>query len=164
MKPSYEHVDHSMLPPFIPEGARILILGSFPSKESRKQCFYYAHKNNRFFPVLAALFKEPVPLTVEERQDFLIRHRIALSDVIYSCDIHASSDTSIRNVIPMDIPSILRKNPMRKVFTTGSKTDKLFKQYFGNDNIPLPSTSSANAARKRDDLITAYSILLKYLS
>ena len=164
MKQLYEHVTHSSLPSFLPEGARILILGSFPSKESRKQGFYYAHKNNRFFPVLAALFKEKVPLTIQGRKEFLTKHHIALSDVIYSCDIHASSDTSIKNVVPMDIKAILQKYPIEKVFTTGKKASELYQTYVDKDNISLPSSSSANAARKRDDLVKAYSVILEYLS
>ena len=164
MKQSYEHVTHSSLPSFLPEGAKILILGSFPSKESRKQGFYYAHKNNRFFPILAALFKEKVPLTIQERKAFLAKHHIALSDVIYSCDIHASSDTSIKNVAPMDIKSILSHYPIKKVFTTGKKASELYRTYFGEDNISLPSSSSANAARRRDSLVNAYCVILEYLS
>ena len=164
MKQLYEHVTHSSLPSFLPGGARILILGSFPSKESRKQGFYYAHKNNRFFPVLAALFEEKVPLTIQERKEFLAKHHIALSDVIYSCDIHASSDTSIKNVVPRDIKAILQKYPIEKVFTTGKKASELYQIYFDKDNISLPSSSSANAARKRDDLVKAYSVIREYLS
>lgn len=163
MKEKLEHLDHSLLPPFLPKEAQILILGSFPSRESRKQGFYYANKHNRFFPVLASLFKEEVPVGTEERKIFLFTHRIALSDVIFSCDIHASSDTSIKNVVPMDIPSRLEEYPIKKVFTTGKKASDLYHLYFGIDNISLPSTSSANAARTREELVKKYSVILKYL-
>ena len=65
---------------------QVLILGSIPSPKSREQGFYYGHPRNRFWPVLAALFGEEAPETVDERRSFLIRHRIALWDVLASCE------------------------------------------------------------------------------
>lgn len=122
-----------------------MILGSFPSVESRRQAFYYAHPSNRFFPALAMAFKEETPRTVEERKAFLARHRIALYDVIYSCDIEKSKDDTIANAVPIDLESVLSKAPIAAIFTTGKKAEMLFRQFFDRDFIPLPSSSSANA-------------------
>ena len=76
--------------------SRILILGSFPSVKSREIGFFYGHPQNRFWCVLAELFSEEKPETVDDKKAFLLRHRIALWDVIGSCEIKGSSDISIK--------------------------------------------------------------------
>lgn len=138
-------VDHSVLPPFLPKSSTVLILGSFPSVESRRQCFYYAHPSNRFFPALAMALKEKAPQTIAERKDFLTRHGIALYDVIYSCTIEKSKDETIEDVVPIDLQGILSKAPIQRIFTTGKKAESLFRKYFDVPFVPLPSSSSANA-------------------
>lgn len=102
----YTHVKHTFLPVYNEE-SRILILGSFPSVKSRENQFYYGHPQNRFWKVIAGIFKEPLPQTIDEKKDLLLRHRIAVWDVIDSCDIVGSSDSSIRNVVPNDMDLIL---------------------------------------------------------
>ena len=94
-----QHVTHSSILPFIPENSEILILGSLPSVRSREVGFYYGHSRNRFFKLLAAIYDEEEPISVDERKAFLIKHKIALYDVIYECDITGSSDSSIKNVV-----------------------------------------------------------------
>ena len=150
------HVDHGCLPPFVPERSRVLILGSFPSVESRRQAFYYAHKTNRFFPALAKAFQEETPISIPERKAFLVKHRIALYDVLFSCDIEKSKDDTIENPTPIDLESILSKAPIRAIFTTGKKAETLFRQFFDEDFIPLPSSSSANARMSLEELATIY--------
>ena len=95
------------IPPIFDENSEILILGSFPSVKSRETGFFYGHPQNRFWRVLAALENEETPQSIEEKKTFLLRNRIAVWDVIKSCDITGSSDSSIRNVVPNDILSIL---------------------------------------------------------
>lgn len=102
----YTHVKHTFSPVYNEE-SRILILGSFPSVKSRENQFYYGHPQNRFWKVIAGIFKEPLPQTIDEKEDLLLRHRIAVWDVIDSCDIVGSSDSSIRNVVPNDMNLIL---------------------------------------------------------
>ena len=97
----YEHIVHSFEPVY-DKDSEILILGTLPSVKSRENNFYYGHKQNRFWKVLATLLKEPVPETIEEKKAMLLAHRIALWDVIQSCDIKGSSDSSIKNVQPTD--------------------------------------------------------------
>jgi hypoxanthine-DNA glycosylase len=99
MEYQYDHVTHESLKPFVPQGCQILILGSLPSIATRAANFYYAHKTNRFYKALAGEFEEDEPLSIQERKEFLTRHHIALYDSIYECDIHASSDASIKNVV-----------------------------------------------------------------
>ena len=158
------HLTHT-LPIFIDENSEILILGSFPSVKSREVMFYYGHPQNRFFRVLGRLFNEDAPITVEQRKVFLKRHKIALYDVIEECDIEGSADSSIKNVIPIDIVSILQEYPNIKVIgVNGNKAKELFIKYLldkvgSTKVIYLPSTSPANAKMNLETLISKYKIL-----
>ena len=105
----YEHIVHP-IPPLYTETSRILILGSFPSVKSREQQFFYGHGQNRFWPLLAAIYGEQVPETVEEKKALALRHDIALWDTISSCDIIGSGDSTIRNVVPMDLGIIMAQS------------------------------------------------------
>ena len=160
------HLTHT-LPIFIDKDSETLILGSFPSNKSREVMFYYGHKQNRFFPVLARLFNELAPTSVKERKDFLKRHKIALYDVIEECDIEGSSDSSIKNVIPIDIASILSEYPNIKIIgITGNTAKYYFNRYLiskvGNIKLVyLPSTSPANAKMSLDSLTEKYQELIK---
>lgn len=164
-KKKFLHVSHDSIPPFIPENAKILILGSFPSPGSRKAGFYYAYKTNRFFKILSFLFSEEEPITTEERKSFLCRHRIALYDVIESCDIVGASDSSIRNVTASDIGKIRKgSSSIGQVFTTGIKAAELYRKYHDEDFISLPSPSAANAGMSLTELIGKYSVILSFLN
>ena len=159
----YQHVSHESIPPFINEDSKILILGSLPSIASREQGFFYAHSQNRFFKTIAGVYEEKEPITIEQRKDFLKRHNIALYDVIYECDIVGSSDSSIKNVVPINLKEILKQYPnITKIFTTGKKSKDLFDKYLstcGVEAIGLPSTSAANASMSLDRLIQEYQII-----
>ena len=146
---------------FIHEDSEVLILGSFPSVKSREYGFYYSHRQNRFFPVLSRIFSEDTPIAIEERKEFLKRHKIALYDVIEECDIDGSDDSSIRNVIPADIVGILKKFPnINRIGITGKKAGLLFNKYLKDkiniDVFYLPSTSPANAKMTISDLAKEY--------
>lgn len=156
------HVSHESLLPFYQKDSRILILGSFPSVRTREVGFYYAHPSNRFFKILGKLFLEPEPKTVEERKDFLQKHHIALYDVIYSCDIEKSKDETITNVVPIDLSPILKGAKIQAIFTTGKKASDLYRKYLGKDNIPLPSSSGANAASSLEKLVESYRRILDF--
>ena len=163
----YQHLTHT-LPIFINEDSGILILGSFPSVKSREVMFYYGHPQNRFFKVLPGVFNERVNLvTIEQKKSFLKKHKIALYDVIEECDIEGSSDSSIKNVKPANIPGILREFSSIKVIgITGGKAKKLFEKYILNKIdvthikvVYLPSTSPANAKMSIDALQDLYKSL-----
>lgn len=147
--------------PLYDNESRILILGSFPSVVSRKQNFYYANRNNRFWPVMAELFQEEIT----DRREFMLRHHIALWDVICSCTITGSSDASIHDVKVNDIESLLKKTKIHTVFTTGAAAAKLYRKYtdIELEHIALPSTSGANAAMRLNDLVKAYEVILEKL-
>ena len=138
------------IPPLYREDSEILILGSFPSVKTRESGFFYGHKQNRFWPLMAELFEEKKPETVEEKKLLLKKHRIALWDSIHSCDIIGSSDSSIKNVIPNDLSGILNAADIRLIVTNGKKSDEIYRKYCsintGREALCLPSTSPANAA------------------
>lgn len=145
----YIHVAHTFAPVF-DEKAEILILGSFPSVKSRENQFYYGHPQNRFWKVLASVFGNDVPVTIEEKKAFLLENHTAVWDVVASCDIIGSSDSTIKNVKGNDMDVILTKAPVRRIFANGDKAYQLFLKYCKREGQPavcrLPSTSPANAA------------------
>ena len=137
--------------PVYDERSRILILGTFPSVKSREQHFYYGHPQNRFWKVLASLTQWPqIPQTIAEKKQMLLKNEIAIWDVIQSCDIAGSSDSSIKNVVPSDIGSILKNSGIARIYANGNMAKKLYEKYIlpetGVPIIGLPSTSPANAA------------------
>ena len=160
----YEHIVHSFEPVY-DKASEILILGTLPSVKSRENNFYYGHKQNRFWKVLATLLKEPVPVTIEVNKAMLLAHRIALWDVIQSCDIKGSSDSSIKNVQPTDIGMILEKTNITRIYANGNKAGQLYKRYqfpvTGIEAMVLPSTSPANAAWSLDRLCEAWRVILE---
>lgn len=160
----YEHIVHSFEPVY-DKDSEILILGTLPSVKSRENNFYYGHKQNRFWKVLATLLKEPVPDTIEEKKAMLLARRIALWDVIQSCDIKGSSDSSIKNVQPTDIGMILEKTNITRIYANGNKAGQLYKRYqfpvTGIEAMVLPSTSPTNAAWSLERLCEAWHVILE---
>lgn len=147
--------------PFYDADSRILILGSFPSVKSREQSFFYGHPRNRFWPVLAAVLGDETPMTTEEKRAFLRRHGIALYDVIESCSIVGSADSSIQDVSPADLRPILSGSRVgTRIFTNGGKAAALYRRYLfpllGIPAVSLPSTSPANAAASLPRLTEAW--------
>lgn len=160
------HIVHDIEPVFNKE-SRILILGSFPSVKSREGHFFYGHPQNRFWKILSTLFGEPLPQTIEEKKAMLQKHHTAVWDVVASCDITGSSDSSIRSVIPADLNRITDAAPIRQIFTNGGTADKLYQKYCLPHTqmaaIRLPSTSPANAAWNIDRLLTEWNKILNFL-
>ena len=161
-----EHIIHSIEPVFDTE-SRVLILGTMPSPKSREVQFYYGHPQNRFWRVLAAVLGEEVPRSVPEKKAMLLRHRIALWDVLAECEITGASDSSIRNPVANDLSVILGHAPVQAVFTTGATAWKLYtrlqKPHTGIEAVRLPSTSPANCAVKMEALTEAYKAILPWL-
>lgn len=164
MKTGEERQLHEF-PPVYDENSRILILGSFPSVKSREVHFYYGHPQNRFWKVVSAVYGSPLPVSTEEKKAFLLESRIAVWDVIESCIISGSSDTSIRDVVPNNIKRILEEAPIRCIYANGSTAASLYKKYIfpetGRPAVRLPSTSPANAAWNLERLIREWSCIRK---
>lgn len=183
MASDYQHISHGFEPVF--DGrSRVLVLGSFPSVLSRENAFYYGNPQNRFWRVIAACAGEPVPPnegemlpsegrvatlgeSIEAKRALLLRHGIALWDVIESCDIKGSSDASIKNVVPAHIDRVIGVAPVRFVVCNGGTAGRLYKRYLqesvGIEAVVLPSTSPANAAWSLDRLTARWSEALRPL-
>ena len=148
------HCKHS-LKPIINNDSKILILGSFPSIKSR-QTFYYGNPYNRFWKVLEKILKTNlVNKTPEEKTTILLNNKIALYDVVEECDIVASSDSSIKNVIPIDLEKLIQNTNISHIILNGKKATELYNKYFSSLSliaITLPSTSPANAKFSLDQL------------
>ncbi len=144
----YRGIAHPFAPVYN-HASRALVLGTFPSVQSRENVYYYGHPHNRFWRVLAALFGEAAPQTIPEKQAMLLVHGIALWDVLASCDICGSADSSIRNAVPNDIGQLLRGAPITRVFANGQTAAALYRRWCepvcGIPILTLPSTSPANA-------------------
>lgn len=147
--------------PLYDEHSKILILGSFPSVKSRESGFFYGHPQNRYWRVLATLWDEPLPQTIEQKRDFLLRHHIAAWDVIADCEIVGSSDASIRDAVPNDLGPIFETAAIRAVFVNGATAARLYQKHMKNYPTAhvLPSTSPANAAWNLERLCRAWQIV-----
>ena len=150
--------------PVYDEQSEILILGSFPSVKSREQQFFYGHKQNRFWRVLAQVLQCDVPEDIPQKKAMLLAHHIAVWDVIASCEITGSSDASIRDVQPNDLSCILSCADIRAIYTNGGKAHQLYQKYIfpvnGRGAYLLPSTSPANAGYSLERLVEAWQIIV----
>lgn len=147
------------------ENSKILILGSFPSVRSRGEGFFYAHPQNRFWRVCSAVFDAPVPLSTDDKKQFLLSHGIALWDVVSGCEIRGSSDSTIHGACANDISALFTASDIKKVYVNGSTAarlyDRLILPKLGIRAVKLPSTSPANAAWSFEKLCDAWSIITK---
>lgn len=138
------------------ENSKILILGTFPSVKSREVKFFYGHPQNRFWRVMARLCDAELPQTVEDKKNLILDNHFALWDVIHSCDVEGSADSSIKNVVPNDISVILKNSKVSRIFVNGKKAESLYKKYLEKETgitaVCLPSTSPANALWSEDRL------------
>ena len=160
-------VVHPLKPVYNSE-SKVLILGSFPSIKSRENNFYYGNPKNRFWSTLEKVFKEDIGSSNQDREKFLLTHKIALFDVVYSCNITASSDSSIKDVIPNDIKKIVDESKIEAIFTTGTKAYSLYNKYLlkdvGIEGFKLPSPSPANCKRGIEEvLVNSYNKIKEYL-
>ncbi len=154
-------------PPLYDENSKVLILGSFPSVKSREQNFFYGHPQNKFWKVVSAVIGTDTPVTIEEKSKFLHENHIALWDVIASCDITGSSDSSIKNVVANDLTDILKNADIRQIFVNGKTAEKYYNKYIRNtisrEVICLPSTSPANAGWSVEKLVEAWTVIKDHL-
>lgn len=154
-------------PPLYDKNSKILILGSFPSVKSREQMFFYGHPQNRFWKVVSSVVGVEMPETIEEKKKFLNSNNIALWDVIASCDIVGSSDSSIKNVVANDLTDILNNANIEKIFVNGKTAEKYYNKYIrdiiNREAITLPSTSPANAVWNIEKLVDAWKVIEHFI-
>lgn len=142
--------------PIFNEASKTLILGTFPSVKSREMCFFYSHPQNRFWRVMAKICDCDLPESVEDKKQLILSNNFALWDVIHSCEIEGSADSSIKNVVANDISVVLNNSQVNRIFVNGKKAESLYKKYIEKDigikAVYLPSTSPANASWSEDRL------------
>lgn len=153
--------------PIYNSDSKILILGSFPSVKSREGEFFYDHPSNRFWKVLSAVLGEVTPITHEDKRSFLLKHNIALWDVLSSCEITGSSDSTIKNAKANDLSRILNKAQIKAIFCNGAASFNYYCKFSlettGIEALKLPSTSPANASFSLQKLIEEWSVINKFL-
>ncbi len=151
------------IPPLFDKNSKTLILGSFPSVKSRENEFFYGHKQNRFWKVVASILEEKIPQTTEEKKRLILSNNLALWDVIGSCEIEGSADSTIKNATPNDLTVILDNAPIEKIFVNGKTAMKFYEKYIKpliqRDAILLPSTSPANAVFSTEKLIEKWKMI-----
>ena len=144
------------IPPVYDENSRVLILGTMPSPKSREVHFYYGNPQNAFWRILSAFFKQPLPVSVEEKKLFLRRNKIALWDIVTSCEIVGSADSTIKNYSVADLKKVMDISPIEKIILNGGTAYKIFLKSYKDIALPyikLPSTSPANARPKDGEWI-----------
>lgn len=160
----YQNLTHTF-EPIYNENSKILILGSFPSVKSRENNFYYGHSQNRFWKVLSNILEWEEPVTINEKKKMLLENHIAIWDVIASCSIVGSSDTSIKDVVVNDLEEVIAKTKIERIYLNGTKAYELYHKYAedktGIEAIKLPSTSPANAAWNLEKLCTAWKTIVQ---
>ena len=162
-----EFHNHTFEPVF-DENSEILILGTFPSVKSRENNFYYGHPQNRFWRVLSEILGTEAPKDIEAKKQMLLSNRIAVWDVVKSCEISNSADSTIKSVVPNDLSEILEKTRIKKIYANGKTAEKLYNRYIKKhtktDIITLPSTSPANASYNMKKLVDEWKNIRKELS
>lgn len=142
--------------PVFNEASKTLILGTFPSVKSREMCFFYSHPQNRFWRVMAKICDCDLPESVDDKKQLILANNFALWDVIHSCEIEGSADSSIKNVVANNISVVLNNSQVDRIFVNGKKAESLYKKYIEKDvgikAVYLPSTSPANASWSEDRL------------
>jgi len=161
-KKRFNNIIHPFNPIYNAE-SKILILGSFPSIKSRENDYYYGNMRNRFWEIISTLYGEQFPKTIKDKEILLLNHHIALYDVIYSCDIIKSYDSSIENVVPSNLSSIIKNSKIDNIYTNGNKAHDLYQKYLKEElminDFKLPSTSPANARYTLDMLMESWSLI-----
>ena len=145
------------LPPIYDDDSEVLILGSFPSKESRKSGSYYSNKGNSFWNIICEYYNESLPTNNSDNSDkkkILRNHHIAVWDMVESCEIAGSSDKKIKDPEyhkAIEIQALLNQSKIKKIIINGRTLNKIYKKYFGEIDMPsvaVLSTSPANNGRK----------------
>ncbi|TLD86574.1 uracil-DNA glycosylase family protein [Helicobacter sp. MIT 05-5294] len=211
---------HPFQPSGLNADSKTLILGSFPSVASREMGFYYAHPQNRFWKVLGTLFDDksiaqnlaPNPASLKHTKQktitspenqalinniaaktaFLQSHSLVLWDIVQTCEIIGSSDSSLKNIAFNDIFVLLSSSKIKTICLNGTKASALFQKYCKNLDFPLtaqtkeyykilipppsfsqkfnrnisffslPSTSPTNAKTNLQKLLISWQILLYF--
>ena len=154
------NVQKHPFPPLYDKDSKVLILGSFPSVKSREMKFFYGHPQNRFWKVIARIFDQENPTSIEEKRKLILDNHLALWDVIAECEISGSSDASIKNAKANDLSEILNNSHIQKIIVNGKTAERLYIKYIEPVTdikaVVLPSTSPANAVWSLERLVDVW--------
>lgn len=142
--------------PVIDKECRVLVLGSMPSVKSLEKSQYYGNKQNYFWPMMFDLFEEAFREEYEEKKALLLRHHVALWDVIAGCEREGSLDSNIKNEVPNDFPMLFQEYPkLETILFNGGKAKQCFQKNFPDllkekDWMQMPSTSPACTIKREE--------------
>lgn len=138
------------LAPVASSQARLLVLGSFPSVASLAQREYYAHPRNQFWPLLGALFGQPLAdWPYAERIAWVRGRGLAIWDVYARCRRPGSLDADIRDAEANDLGGLVATLPrLALIAHNGGESARAMRvtRALGIAVTRLPSTSPANAS------------------
>ena len=158
-----KHLKHPFQP-IVFKDSKSLILGSFPSIDSFNKSFYYAHPRNQFWKILSTI--SGYPINNQDQKIWLLKEtKIALWDMVKSCQRENSLDSSLEEIEVNDIAQFLDEHPtLEKIAFTGRLAERLFKIHFDYleiETIYLPSPSSAYAKMRFEQKVEIYKKLLE---
>lgn len=134
--------------PIYDENSEILILGTFPGVKSLKTGFYYADTRNKFWSIISNITGESQCNTREEKIKMLLDNKIAIWDVLESCDRKGSADSSITNIALNDLSIVINNSNIKRIYANGKKAESYYNKYqrdiTGMEITYLPSTSGSN--------------------
>ena len=167
MKNQQKQICKSFLPN-IDTKSEILILGSIPGVKSLEEQQYYAHPQNRFWKLMGLFcnVNNLSELNYQNKLQILLKNKIALWDIIQSCNRDGSLDSNIQNELSNDIQKLLEQFPNIKIIClNGNKSYSAFKKYFPKlleeyKCYKLPSTSPANARYNLENLYKEWKVAL----
>lgn len=146
----FGEVERHPFEPFLPEGARVLLLGSFPPKRVRwSMDFYYPNVNNDMWRIFGLLFfgdKQHFVLPGGRRFDqgaimgFCAAKGIALYDTAIRVKRLKgnAADKFLEVVEPTDVRALLERIPeCRAVVTTGQKATDVVAGIFSCPQPPV---------------------------
>ena len=159
--------------PVINDSAKILILGSMPGVKSLNEQQYYAHPQNAFWRIMAALFDFDRQAEYQQRLAYLQAADIALWDVLHSCKREGSLDSMIQSEtqVANDFNALFQAYPnIRSVFFNGAKAESYFKRHI-LQNLKehqlhfarLPSTSPAHASLSFEQKLEEWAVIRRQL-
>ncbi len=161
--------------PIVSGNPKVLILGSMPSEASLLSQQYYGHPRNAFWPIISVLFCSDPELCYQRRKEVLIENRIAVWDVLQSCNRKGSLDSNINlaTIITNDFAGFFTEyKGIKRVFFNGKMAEKLYRKHILpalNHRFPyleyqcLPSTSPAYASLNFEQKIEAWKMIKQHV-
>jgi hypoxanthine-DNA glycosylase len=157
------------LPAIIDYDRVVLIVGTMPGEKSIALQQYYGNRGNHFWKILFTIFDEPFRKEYNDRLQLLETHKIALWNVLASCERNGSQDNAITNEEPNDFEGLHDQYPnISHVFFESKAAEKFFLKYCrhheGIAYTTLPSTSGLNAGMKYEDKVAAWMQVARVIS